>query len=368
MRKNAVAIAISSVLLTACSVQGLPGLRNDNAAQPAPSVTFEQSDEPPSPSERADIVERVLPSVVNVRVRAIQSGEFGAQELEGQGSGVIVDAEQGIVITNNHVVQCAVEVTVAFTDDDREPVEGRVLGTAPEKDLAVVQIEADDLEEMEIGRSSSLRLGDEVIALGFPLGLGGETVTSGILSGEDRRVEPQGSAFPLEDLLQTDAAINPGNSGGPLVDGNGRLVGINTAAAGAATAENIGFAIPIDGALPVIEEIVAGGERAWLGVSLRPILSAATAVEFGVDTDVRGAGVIALLQGPAEGAGIAVGDVIVEIEGEEIDSSDGVSEAITKFDPGDTVTVTLIRGSEVVVVEVRLAPRPPQETLSRETC
>ena len=144
-----------------------------------------------------------------------------------------------------------------------------MIGTAPEKDLAVIRVQANDLVPLRRAGSSSLRLGDAVFAVGFPLGLGGPTVTSGIISGLDRTIE--GRNGRLTGLLQTDAAINPGNSGGPLVDRSGRLVGINTAGVRLAEAENISFAIAIDEALPVIEEIRAEppATEAWLGIAYR---------------------------------------------------------------------------------------------------
>ena len=204
----------------------------------------------------------MLPSVVYVRTTVVGGGN-------GEGSGVVVD-RAGIIVTNNHVVEGANEIEITFNDGrHRRPLVGTVIGTAAERDLAVVRVAARDLVPIRIARSSSLRLGDDVIAVGYPLGLGGPTVTSGIVSGLNRTVEP-GDGPRLEGLLQTDAAINPGNSGGALVDRAGRLVGINTAAGRGDAAENIGFAIEIDAALPIIEEIRSEPEatRAWLGISI----------------------------------------------------------------------------------------------------
>ena len=160
----------------------------------------------------------------------------------------------GLILTNNHVVEGSTSVEVAFNDDVHDqPLQATVIGTEPGRDLAVLRVEASDLVPVELASSAALRLGDAVIAIGFPLGLGGPTVTSGIVSGLDRTID--GRNGKLTGLLQTDAAINPGNSGGPLVDRSGRLVGINTAGVRDGVAENIGFAIAIDGALPVIERI-----------------------------------------------------------------------------------------------------------------
>ena len=208
--------------------------------EPLPDVTFDQSDQRPPASDVADVIQEVLPSVVNVRVTALQpdilTGDI--EEGRGQGSGVIID-KRGVIVTNNHVVQQATEVTVVLHDGRR--LEGTVVDTNPEHDLAVVRVDADDLTPIEFGRASSLRLGDEVLAIGFPLGLtGGPTVTQGIVSAEDRTIEvgntAAGESIELTGLIQTDAAINPGNSGCALVDLNVRLIGIYTSAAGVVAA------------------------------------------------------------------------------------------------------------------------------------
>ena len=216
----------------------------------------------------ADMVQRVLPSLVNVRVQLGGGGGFLEDLIgggEGEGSGVIID-ENGTILTNNHVVQDAESVTIVFADGQHAELPGRVLGTAPERDLAVVCVDATDLHAVEIGSSACLRLGDDAVALGYPLGLGGPTVTRGIVSGLGRELAPLGGV-PLRDMIQTDAAINPGNSGGPLVDIDGKLIGINTAGALAAFAENVGFAIAIDGAMPVVEDILEGHSGCGAGGS-----------------------------------------------------------------------------------------------------
>ncbi|MDQ3941453.1 MAG: trypsin-like peptidase domain-containing protein [Actinomycetota bacterium] len=331
----------------------------------APSATatdfeIEQNESRPPASDVADVVEKVLPSVVNVRVRSFQ---FGSDEnVQGQGSGVIIDSD-GIILTNFHVVSGAVTVEVFFAEEDQDSVEGTVIGTDPERDLAVIQVPVDGLTEIEVGKSSSLRLGDTAIAVGFPLGLGGPSVTSGIISGRARTIDvprQDGEIEHLQGMLQTDAAINPGNSGGPLVDAQGRLVGINTAAASAGAAENIGFAISIDSALPVIREIMTepAAKRAWLGVTIAPV-DPAIAQLLGLDSDVRGALITDLVpEGPADSAGLEDGDVITAIGEEAVDSPEDVTEALVDLDPGDEVEVTFVNedGADSVVVE--LAQRP----------
>jgi serine protease Do len=316
------------------------------------------------------MIERVLPTVVNVRVSSIEFDPFGgAQESEGQGSGVIVDPS-GIIITNNHVIEGANEVTVVF-NDGRKNLMGRVLGTVPERDIAVIKVQADDLSAIEIGDSSSLRLGDEVVAIGFPLGLGGPTVTSGIVSAEDRNITVNGGPVGrLEGLLQTDAAINPGNSGGPLVDTAGRLVAINTAAAQAGSAENIGFAIPIDAALPIAQEIIdePPEDRAWLGVQIQGVNSSAVATQLNLDPGVRGALLAGIFpDSPAEAAGLEQGDVIIDVGGRQVASDDDLTTALTRFDPGETVEVTVLRDGNEEVIDVELGQRPASIPLPEET-
>jgi S1-C subfamily serine protease len=330
----------------------------------ASSLDLDQDEAPPPASELADVIERVLPAVVNVKVRGIRATEFGTENVQGQGSGVVIDADQGIIVTNFHVVADATSVDVVFNDGDR--VEGTVIGTEGEtSDLAVIKVEKDDLTEIKIGKSSSLRLGDDVIALGFPLGLGGATVTSGILSGDARTIEvpddsQQDGTKELEGLLQTDAAINPGNSGGALIDAAGRLIGINTAAASAGSAENIGFAISIDSALPVIREIIEEPpqSRAWLGVIIAT-LDPTIAGELGIDPELEGAVITDIIpDGPAEEAGLAPGDVITRLAGDAVTSQPSLTEALADLDPGDRIAVEVVNDDGTRTVQLTLAQRP----------
>jgi S1-C subfamily serine protease len=309
----------------------------------------------------SEIVEAALPSVVNVRVKSFDVTGFDSGG--GSGSGVIID-EKGIVLTNFHVVEGAAEVEVRiFSGDQHEDVEGEVIGGVPEQDLAIIKIEKDGLVPMDIGRSSDLKLGDEVVAIGYPLGLGGATVTAGIVSAIGRSItasNASGDAESLQNLLQTDAAINPGNSGGPLIDTEGRLVGINTAAVQAGAAENIGFSIPIDDALPVVEEILSDppDERAWLGVTLGDA-SPSAALEFGFPSDTEGALVLGVVPGsPSDDAGLSVGDVIVEIDGDDVGSADDLIDLLREKDPGETVQLEIVDARGEDTVEVELEQRP----------
>jgi S1-C subfamily serine protease len=354
-RKVGVTLLGIALFASGCSLEGV--LEDEEPAIPAPAFT--QNDSPLPTSDLADVVERVLPSVVNVRVSSLIEDEFGdTTEASGQGSGVVIRSD-GVIITNAHVVQDATEVRIVFSDD-REALEGEVLGALPEQDLAVVKVDADDLTPIDIGSSSRLRLGDTVTALGFPLGLGGPTVTSGIVSGIGRTIQPQsseGTTITLENMLQTDAAINPGNSGGALVDAAGRLVGINSAAAGAGSAENVGFAIPIDSALPVVEDIIDGG-LAWLGVFLQAVDSA-VASQLELDPDTRGVLIVEIIEGgPADDADLETGSVITELDGVAIETFEDLTREIAERDPGDVVELTLVSEDGTDVVEVELGERP----------
>ena len=282
------------------------------AAQPATA---------PRGASTADVVARVLPGVVNVKT-------VGFNGSKGEASGVVID-RRGVIVTNNHVVRGARTLTVSFNDGrHKQPVKATVIGTAASRDLAIIRVGLDDLIPVPLGHSSKLRLGDGVLAIGFPLDLGGgPTVTQGIVSGLDRTVHAEGGPA-LEGLLQTDAAINPGNSGGALVDSAGRLVGINTVAA--TGAENVGFAIAIDGARSVIDEIRSkpAGRQAWIGVTFDSIGSAAAAVQIGLQPDARGAAVVAVFaDSPASKAGLREGDVVVAIDGQAVRSAADVEGA-----------------------------------------
>jgi S1-C subfamily serine protease len=306
----------------------------------------------------ADVVARVLKGVVNVET-------VGFDGAKGEGSGVVI-GRRGIIVTNNHVVEGARTVRVSFNDGRHlAPVRASVVGTAPERDLAILQVPLKDLVPLTLGRSSTLRLGDGVLAIGFPLELGGPTVTQGIVSGLDRTYRPQRGPV-LEGLLQTDAAINPGNSGGALVDLQGRLVGINTAAAKAGAAENVGFAIAIDAARPVIAEIQAkpAGQRAWLGIAFDSVETAAEAAQLGLPPDTRGAAATAVYAGgPGAKAGIQPGDVVVAIDGKPVRSSEDASKVLGALRPGDSVTLELIDRvgprRVTVAIDKRPATLPP---------
>ncbi|HET9900520.1 MAG TPA: trypsin-like peptidase domain-containing protein [Actinomycetes bacterium] len=287
---------------------------------------------------------KASPSVVTISVVGRQGS--------GTGSGVII-SEDGYVVTNNHVVNAGAGADITVRLNDGRVVDATVVGTDPTSDLAVIQLEdASDLTPAEWGDSSSLEVGDVVVAIGSPLGLDG-TLTSGVISTISRPVRTgnDASSEAVIDAIQHDAPINPGNSGGALLDSQGRLVGINSAIAtvGGQQSGNIGvgFAIPSDTARNVAEQIIEQGyaERAYLGVST-------SAAENGAQVREVVAG------GPAQGAGLQVGDVITQVGERRIDDADELTVAVRNNAPGDSVDVTYLRDGQENTVSVTLAAAP----------
>jgi S1-C subfamily serine protease len=328
------------------------------------SVSLTRSEQPPRASSLTQTIKRVLPSVVSIHATQITSDPFGdAGASQAEGSGAILSAN-GLIVTNNHVVANATKVKVSFTDG-REAMTGTVLGTDPQRDLALIKVSAHDLTPFVLGSSAKLRLGDSVTAIGFPLGLGGgPTVTRGIVSGLDRTISVSGGPSGTEHLsgmVQTDAAINPGNSGGPLIDADGHLVGLNSAAASAASAENTGFAIAIDNVIPVVKKLAARepSRQAWLGVQIES-LSPDIALQVGVPQSTRGALIVGVVPGsPAASSDLRRGDVITEVDGTTVTSPTDLTDALASHSAGDDVTLLVVRGEGEASVTVALGRRPP---------
>ena len=362
------ALLAASLVLTACGSDGAGWF--DAATQPTqspPPLPTSGQTYDPGTDLLVQVVERVRPSVVNVTTRVVNpNSAFGPDVGRSVGTGFIVRSD-GIVVTNFHVVEGAVNIRVTLPPPDRRTFRARVIGGDSDHDLAVLKIEAEDLPTVPLGESSDLELGERVIALGYALALpGGPSVTSGIISALERTVqvsdpngdEGQGIIRTLEDVLQTDAAINPGNSGGPLVDLAGNVVGINTAGAG--SAENIGFAISVDGARPFIERAMEDPEAPvpYMGVSTTTV-DAGVAAQFELPVD-EGALVLQVAPGgPASRTSIREGDVIVAFDGTPVRTSDDLGSAILERDPGDEVTVSLVGSDgERFDVELTLGVRP----------
>jgi len=293
----------------------------------------------------AQVADYVAPSTVTV-----SADVRGGVSL---GTGVIISAD-GEIITNAHVVEDADEVRVRLAGES-EPREVTVLAEDRGNDLALLRMSGSGFEAATFADPASVRLGDDVMAIGFALGLDGEpSVTLGIVSALDRSVA-QGDVF-LDGLIQTDAAISSGNSGGPLVNAAGEVVGINTAVArdtAVFTATNVGFAISVEEALPIIEALrgQANGdvrEEAFLGVVLEDRRDGGQGV---IVTDVEPGT-------PAEEVGVALGDLIVAIDGSVTDGSSALIAAIRDKQPGDSVTVAIVRDDESIELDVVLTSRP----------
>jgi Do/DeqQ family serine protease len=316
----------------------------------------------------APLLKEVTPAVVNIAVKGhvtvenpllrdpffrrffdIPEGPI-QREVQAAGSGVIVDARAGYVITNNHVIENADEIVVTLKD--KRQLEARLIGTDPGTDIAVLQIEAPDLVGVPFGDSDRLEVGDFVIAIGNPFGLG-QTVTSGIVSALGR----SGLGIEsYESFIQTDASINPGNSGGALIDLRGELIGINTAIVGPAGGNvGIGFAVPINMARSVMEQLVAHGEvrRGRLGVQVQDLTpDIAEALRVGVD----GGAVIGRVEpdSPARRAGLQPGDVIIAVDGVSIQSSSDLRNRVGLIPVGTTVRLTILRNGAEQTVDVRI--------------
>jgi serine protease Do len=331
----------------------------------------------------APLAAKLTPSVVNVKVTKIEKtgmqlpqgpdGPFGDffghffgnghqfpqdQPVHGAGSGVIINKD-GTILTNNHVVEGAKEVTVTLAD--QREIKANIVGRDPKTDLAVLKIDpAKDVTPATMGDSNQLKVGDWVLAIGNPFGLS-ETVTSGIVSAKGRII----GAGPYDDFIQTDASINPGNSGGPLFNMQGELVGINTAII--PNGQGIGFAIPINTAKPLIPQLVSNGKvtRGYLGVNIQtitPELAAALKLQT-----TKGALVADVVAGsPAEKAGIKRGDIIVSFDGKAVKDSHDLPTMVAATPVGDEATVTVLRKGEESRMQVKLTKLEPDRTASEE--
>ena len=315
----------------------------------------------------APVVGRVTPGVVGISVRGrvrednplLQDPLFRQffnlrqgpieRETEAAGSGVIVDAAQGYVLTNNHVVENATNIEV--TTKDNRQLKARLIGRDPETDIAVLQIAAGGLTSVPMGDSDRLQVGDFVLAVGNPFGLG-QTVTSGIVSALGRSPGIEG----YEDFIQTDASINPGNSGGPLVDLQGRIVGINTAIVAPSGGNvGIGFAVPINMARQVMDQLISGGEikRGRIGVAIQD-LTPDIAQALGT-THTQGAVIARVEQGsPADRAGLRTHDLVVAVNGVPIHTGAELKNRVGLSKVGDAVDLTIIRAGSERTVPVRI--------------
>jgi serine protease DegQ len=357
------------LLVVASAIAGaaLFGLwRGGDPAAPAAPLAVRLPDQ----ATLAPLVERAGPAVVNIAVVQASPAEqnpllrdpwyrrfFGVPEGAlrprlSAGSGVIVDARRGLVITNHHVVQEARAIEVMLTD--RRRMRAQLLGSDPATDIAVLRIPAENLSELPLGDSDQLHVGDYVVAIGNPFGLG-QTVTAGIVSALGRGLSAEG----YENYVQTDAPINPGNSGGPLIGLNGEIVGINSALFGPGGANvGIGFAVPSNIARHVMEQVLRHGEvrRGRIGVALAEIIPGENQPRGAPAEGVLVAGVE---QGsPAARAGLQPGDVIVAAGDRATATASELRNAIGMTEVGQAIPLTLVRGGQRMEVEVEVRPGP----------
>lgn len=319
----------------------------------------------------APLVEELGPAVVHIRVaQTIDYSDIprhmrpfvtpeqleGYRMQQGEGTGFFISGD-GYLLTNNHVVAGADEVTVTLLDE--RTFDARVIGTDSNTDIALVKVDGDDLPWVTLGSSDATRVGDRVVAIGNPFGLS-HTVTEGIVSAKGRVI----GAGPYDDFLQTDASINPGNSGGPLFNLRGEVVGINTAIN--PRGQGIGFSVPIDMVKPLIEDLKDDGKvsRGWLGVGLAPLDErAAQHLDL-----AAGSGTIVgqVYPGtPAATAGLLPGDVVKGINGKDVGDSEALIRLIGSQQPGDTVALDILRDGADQTIKVTLGERPDREDLER---
>jgi serine protease Do len=359
-RRGFVAGALAGALtgaLVAGSIAWATDNDNDNPTS-SPAVAVASPDHSSATIEGPDVaavLKQVQPAVVSVQTKSLSVNNLLQPETqEGAGTGFIVSSD-GKIVTNDHVVNGAQQLQVTLSDGTTKSA--KVLGADPNADLAVLTIDGSNLPTVKLGDSTDLAVGDPVVAIGNALALqGGPTVTEGIVSALNRTISEE-NGVRLQHVIQTDAAINPGNSGGPLVDSQGRVIGINTAVAG--QAQNIGFAISIDQAKQVLSQLENGQTPAepFLGVDGVDMTSALEH-QLGLSVD-HGALVVAVEQGSgAADAGIQQGDVILKVGSHDVNNADDLSNAVGDTSPGDHVDVVLQRGSQQMTVAVEIGQRP----------
>jgi len=329
---------------------GIVAVDDDSGSSgaPATAVVLRPSDRIGRTGDIASILRAAVPAVVAI----VDDG--GPDSGGAAGTGFVISSD-GVIVTNNHVVEGARDIQAVFSDGTTR--DATVLGRDPNSDLAVVKVGADDLATIDLGDSDRVQVGDDVVAIGNALALqGGLTVTRGIISGLHREVGTNAGS-PLTDVIQTDTAINPGNSGGPLVDARGRVIGINTAIADPGSAQNVGFAIPISNAKAIIGQLRQGRRPALLGVETVDVDQAKVAGKS-VAAD-EGAYVQDVTSGtPAARAGIKAGDVVVAVDGKRIASAASLGGAIREHKPGDEVEIELDRDGESITLHATLAEAP----------
>ena len=338
--------------------QVAPSSTADSASGSDSSITAASSSGSSLTTEQ--VADLVSPSVVVITTEQVvysQWSWYGQNQVEsGAGSGVIISSD-GYILTCAHVVDGASTITVTIGDKDYTAT---LVGEDTTSDIAVIKIDADGLTPATVGNSDSLKVGQSVMAVGNPLGELGGTVTGGMISALNRSVTIQGSSsVNTMSLIQMDASVSPGNSGGGLFNMNGELVGIVNAKSSSSDAEGLGFAIPINDAIKVAQELLENGYvtgRPYLGITYLAVTDAQTASQLGVNA--YGVYVVEVVKGgPAEKAGLQAGDRIVSVDGTEIASKDDIGTLMQKHAAGDTLSITIARDGQMQTVNVTLGEK-----------
>ena len=338
--------------------QVAPSSTADSASGSDSSITAASSSGSSLTTEQ--VADLVSPSVVVITTEQVvysQWSWYGQNQVEsGAGSGVIISSD-GYILTCAHVVDGASTITVTIGDKDYTAT---LVGEDTTSDIAVIKIDADGLTPATVGNSDSLKVGQSVMAVGYPRGELGGTVTGGMISALNRSVTIQGSSsVNTMSLIQMDASVSPGNSGGGLFNMNGELVGIVNAKSSSSDAEGLGFAIPINDAIKVAQELLENGYvtgRPYLGITYLAVTDAQTASQLGVNA--YGVYVVEVVKGgPAEKAGLQAGDRIVSVDGTEIASKDDLGTLMQKHAAGDTLSITIAREGQMQTVNVTLGEK-----------
>ncbi len=361
LRQVLLGALVGALVASGVSAAVYVGADNDRSGNPSPTVAAARNTSAfPSPNDVHAVLEKVEPAVV-----AITTGSAAGDNLFGQspgsgggaGTGIVISSD-GYIVTNNHVINGAgTRIEVTFNDGTHK--RATLVGQDPSADLAVLKTDATGLTAAVLGDSDKLVVGDEVIAIGNALALPGQpSVTRGIVSALNRSIDTQINTT-LDHMIQTDAAINPGNSGGPLVNSAGQVVGINTAIADPSQAQNVGFAIAVNQAKPIVDELRAGKiiQPAFLGVVTQTVTPA---IANQLNLKVTTGAVVQRVEpnSPADNGGVQQGDVIVKVADTQVKQAQDVGNAVRGHRPGDKITLVVNRGGTTKSIDVTLAARP----------
>ena len=344
---------VAPVELPTTAIQTQPAVAASSEPPPAASAQSARAD---AAIPAAELVGATAPSVARVTTELVGIAAFGGPlPPTGAGTGIVLD-EDGHILTNSHVIEGA--ETVSATLHDGASYDARVVGLDPATDLAVIKISADGLSPAALGESANLLAGEDVIAIGYVMGLpGAPSVSKGVVSAVGRHINTDGN-FTLIDLIQTDAAINSGNSGGPLVNSRGEVVGVNTAIVRGV--QGVGFAVNIDDAKAVSEQLIANGfvRRGYVGV-LPVTLTPLAAAQMGMDADIEGVLLQRVLPDtPAADAGLRRLDVILAMDGSALTNTGELSKFLMSRAPGERVETEILREGEELTLEITLGARP----------